>query len=55
VVVAEAARGDELGTELCEALEAGAREAGVDRLYLLTTTEFTELCPASATCLRKSL
>jgi amino-acid N-acetyltransferase len=81
VVVEESARGEGVGTELCATLEAVAREAGVERLYLLTTTaagffagrgyaeierdaapdpirdttEFAELCPASATCLRKSL
>ena len=81
VVVEESARGEGVGTELCATLEAVAREAGVERLYLLTTTaagffagrgyaeiereaapervrdttEFAALCPASATCLRKSL
>lgn len=38
VVVATDARGEGLGTELCTALEARAREAGVEALYLLTTT-----------------
>ena len=38
VVVEEHARGEGVGTELCVALEAVAREAGVKRLYLLTTT-----------------
>lgn len=81
VVVEESARGEGVGTEFCEALEAEAREAGIEWLYLLTTTaagffagrgyaeierdaapepvrdttEFAELCPTSAMCLRKSL
>lgn len=38
VVVAEAARGEGLGAELCAALESHAREEGVEALYLLTTT-----------------
>jgi amino-acid N-acetyltransferase len=60
VVVEEHARGEGVGTELRVALEATAREGGVEWLFLLTTTaadttEFAALCPASATCLRKSL
>ena len=38
VVVERSARGEGIGTALCDALEARAAEAGVDRLYLLTTT-----------------
>lgn len=38
VVVPESARGDGYGAELCTRLEAVASEAGVDDLYLLTTT-----------------
>ena len=38
VVVEEHARGEGVGTELCVALEATAREGGVERLFLLTTT-----------------
>lgn len=38
VVVDESVRGDGLGSTLCDELEARAREAGVDTLYLLTTT-----------------
>lgn len=38
VAVEPAARGTGVGTALCDALEAAAREAGVERLYLLTTT-----------------
>ncbi|AGN00445.1 N-acetyltransferase GCN5 [Salinarchaeum sp. Harcht-Bsk1] len=38
VVVAATARGRGVGTALCDELEAQAREAGVERLYLLTTT-----------------
>lgn len=81
VVVEPSARGDGVGTGICDALEARARDGGVETLYLLTTTaaaffadqgyrevdrdaaptairetaEFAELCPASATCMRKSL
>lgn len=81
VVVEPAARGRGLGTALCAALEADARAAGVDTLYLLTTTaadffaargydtiersapppaiqrttEFDDLCPTTATCMRKRL
>lgn len=81
VVVEPSARGDGVGSALCDALEAVARDDGVDALYLLTTTaaaffaargyeeversavpapmrdtdEFADLCPASATCLRKHL
>lgn len=81
VVIEPSARGDGLGTALCEALEASAAADGVRTLYLLTTTaveffgdrgyveidreaappairgtnEFTDLCPASATCMRKAL
>jgi amino-acid N-acetyltransferase len=38
VVVEEDARGTGVGTALCEALEERATTAGVERLYLLTTT-----------------
>ena len=79
VAIEESRRGRGYGTALCDALEARAREDGVETLYLLTTTasaffrrsgyeevvredvppsirrttEFTDLCPDSATCLRK--
>lgn len=79
VVVVESARGAGLGSPLCCALEERARGAGVDALYLLTTTaegffrrlgyevidreaappairrtaEFRDLCPSTATCMRK--
>lgn len=81
VVVDEHARGDGLGTALCEALETRARKQDVETLYLLTTTaaeffaargyertdrtdapeairnttEFADLCPSTATCMKKSL
>lgn len=81
VVVPEAERGAGYGATLCDTLEARARKAGVETLYLLTTTaadffadrgyeeisrdaaprtirettEFAELCPTSAVCLRKRL
>lgn len=81
VVIEDAHRGEGLGSALCDALEARAKSAGIERLYLLTTTateffaergyvereraavpdairgttEFDELCPATATCLAKSL
>ena len=81
VVVEESSRGRGYGAALCGALEARARENGLETLYLLTTTasgffrrigyeavdrehvpssvrrttEFTDLCPASATCMRKDL
>lgn len=38
VVVERSARGEGVGTALCDALEARAAGAGVERLYLLTTT-----------------
>jgi amino-acid N-acetyltransferase len=38
VVVEEAARGQGYGTAICDALEAQAREQGIETLYLLTTT-----------------
>jgi amino-acid N-acetyltransferase len=38
VVIEESARGNGLGTVLCDAVEAEARDRGVERLYLLTTT-----------------
>lgn len=38
VVVERSARGEGVGTALCDALEARAAEAGVERLYLLTVT-----------------
>lgn len=81
VVVEQSLRGRGLGTALAEELEELAAAAGIEMLYLLTTTvadffaergyvevaraeappsiretsEFAELCPASATCMRKSL
>jgi len=81
VAVEKSVRGTGVGTELCEALEREARDAGVERLYLLTTTaagffadrgyegidredapeaiqgttEFDDLCPTTATCMKKSL
>lgn len=81
LVVEQSARGNGVGTALCGALESEARIAGVDTLYLLTTTapeffagrgygeierdgapaaiqrttEFDDLCPATAVCMRKSL
>lgn len=81
LAVEESARGQGLGTRLCEELEARAREAGVETLYLLTTTaaeffdargytevdrsaappsiqettEFQDLCPSTAVCMRKDL
>jgi amino-acid N-acetyltransferase len=81
VAVEPPARGRGVGTAICDRLEAEARGAGVDALYLLTTTaagffadrgyaeidredapaairettEFAELCPASASCLHKRL
>lgn len=74
-------RGEGLGSEICQRLEARAAAAGVETLYLLTTSaraffadrgyeaverasvpaaiartrQFADLCPASATCLRKAL
>ncbi|USZ69898.1 arsenic resistance N-acetyltransferase ArsN2 (plasmid) [Halorussus salilacus] len=79
VAVAEAHRGEGVGTSICAGLEARAAETGVEELYLLTTTasdffdalgygevpresapsairettEFAELCPDSAVCMRK--
>lgn len=38
VVVEESARGNGIGTALCRALEAEARDEGIETLYLLTTT-----------------
>jgi amino-acid N-acetyltransferase len=38
VVVEPGARGEGYGTAICDELEARAREAGVDELYLLTAT-----------------
>ncbi len=81
VVITEANRGGGYGSALCDALEARARQNGVETLYLLTTTaseffrrcgyeaidreaapssiqattEFSDLCPASAVCMRKEL
>jgi amino-acid N-acetyltransferase len=81
VVVAPASRGEGHGRAIVDGLEARARDAGVEALYLLTTTaaeffaargyeridrgavpgaiaettEFTALCPDSATCMRKEL
>ncbi|SFH03170.1 amino-acid N-acetyltransferase [Halopelagius inordinatus] len=81
VVVAESKRGEGFGTALCDALEGEARAAGVETLFLLTTTaadffadrgfaeiarsdapdsvrattEFEDICPATAVCMKKSL
>ena len=81
LVVEDAARGDGYGTAIRERLEATAREDGIERVYLLTTTapafftaagytrieraaapdpirettQFADLCPASATLMRKQL
>jgi len=81
VVVEPAERGAGYGTALCDALEAEAASAGIEALYLLTTTasgffadrgyveisrsdapagirrttEFDELCPSTATCMRTEL
>lgn len=81
VVVAEGVRGEGYGTAICDALEAEARAAGAETVYLLTTTaadffaergyepidrdappaaitatsEFADLCPSSATCMRREL
>jgi len=81
LVVEEPARGSGIGTAICNCLEREARAAGVERLWLLTTTaadffaargyervdrsaaperirattEFANLCPDTATCLRTSL
>ncbi|QAU14434.1 GNAT family N-acetyltransferase [Halorubrum sp. BOL3-1] len=81
LVVEDPKRGRGYGSDLCELLESEARTAGIETLYLLTTTaseffveegyvavdrettpesirnttQFEELCPQSATCLRKSL
>jgi amino-acid N-acetyltransferase len=81
VAVEQSARGEGVGTALCDALESEAAADGVESLFLLTTTaaeffagrgyeeiervdapdairqttEFDELCPASATCMRKRL
>ncbi|WP_049925201.1 arsenic resistance N-acetyltransferase ArsN2 [Halopiger goleimassiliensis] len=41
LVVDRSARGNGYGTALCSALEARARTAGLERLYLLTTTAST--------------
>ena len=81
VAVERSARGEGLGTALCEQLEAVARDEDVEVLYLLTTTasgffvdrgyveierreapvairgttEFADLCPETAVCMRKPL
>lgn len=81
VAVEESARGDGVGTALCEALADEARDEGIESLYLLTmtasaffgslgyveiertevpraireTAQFADLCPVSATCMRKTL
>jgi amino-acid N-acetyltransferase len=78
VVVDEAVRGERYGTAICTALLDRARDAGVEEVYLLTTTaeaffaglgfertdreaapeairettQFSDLCPDSAACLR---
>jgi amino-acid N-acetyltransferase len=81
IVVEADARGEGVGSAICDALEQRAAERGVERLYLLTTTaraffedrgyeaidretvpeaigrttEFADLCPDAAACLRKRL
>lgn len=81
VAVDDSKRGEGFGTAMCDALEAEARAAGVETLYLLTTTaaeffadrgyeerersdapdsirettEFDDICPATAVCMRKPL
>ena len=81
VVVERSARGEGLGSAVCEHLESEALAEGVETLYLLTTTasgffddrgyveverseapeairgttEFADLCPSTATCMRKRL
>lgn len=81
VVVDRSVRGRGYGTRLCETLEVEARSAGVETLYLLTTTasgffsdlgyvevertdapapvqrtsQFDDLCPTTATCMKKPL
>lgn len=81
IVVERPARGEGLGTALCDALEERASADGVETLFLLTTTavdffadrgyveidrtsvppairrttEFEDLCPTTATCMRTSL
>ncbi|MEF8781464.1 MAG: arsenic resistance N-acetyltransferase ArsN2 [Haloarculaceae archaeon] len=81
VVVEGSKRGCGYGSAICQSLEGKARETGIERLYLLTTTapaffaaqgystidrttapdairgttEFEDLCPQTATCMRKSL
>lgn len=81
VVIERSKRGRGFGAALCDALEETAAAAGVETLYLLTTTaesffadrgyveceraavpdsirettEFADLCPATAACLRKRL
>jgi len=80
LVVNEVARGGGYGTAICAGLEREASAAGVEDLYLLTTTaapffadrgyevvdrddapdalqettEFADLCPSAATCMRTS-
>lgn len=81
MVVRQSVRGEGYGGAIASELAREARDAGLDELYLLTTTaagffahrgyervdrerapdairattQFTELCPASATCMRTSL
>ena len=81
VAVESSKREKGYGSAIVAALESKAREAGVERLYLLTTTasdffaargyseidrtepperirettQFSDLCPSSAVCMRKSL
>ena len=81
VVVPARHRGQGYGTALVDAVSARAADAGIERLYLLTTsaedffaargfeevprgtvpdairtsTQFSELCPESATCMRATL
>jgi len=81
VVVDETLRGEGYGTALCSALLDRARAAGVEEVYLLTTTaaaffaelgfertdreavpgpirgttQFSDLCPDTATCMRREL
>ncbi len=81
LVVERSARGNGFGAGIRAALEREARTAGIEALYLLTTTaagffaahgyaeidrseaplpvrqttEFADLCPATAVCMRKRL
>jgi amino-acid N-acetyltransferase len=81
VAVEPSVRGQGVDSAIAEALEAEARESGIETLYLLTTTaadffgsrgyeriereaapdaiaatsQFADLCPESATCMRRAL